>query len=184
MAPQNIEPGSANSSCHGSRIPVRLRMPAKRAAEFIIFHHWGPVWQRKVPPNWLNYHAYGSSRTFLGSGTGVWFRGLAVPSETVFGSIGIDKTHGCVWVHKPCSDKIKAFSSFPVITIAFSRVGPVITGPINTLHIEMKFETEPFSLTHHSWACLKTLYGNQKNGKSHIQKWNTWPLDFYMLSDV
>ena len=88
MAPQNIEPGSANSSCHGSRIPVRLRMPAKRAAEFIIFHHWGPVWQRKVPPNWLNYHAYGSSRTFLGSGTGVWFRGLAVPSETAFGSIG------------------------------------------------------------------------------------------------
>ena len=38
---------------------------------------------------WNIHIPYGSSRTFLRSVTGVGFRGLAVPSQTVFGSIGI-----------------------------------------------------------------------------------------------
>ena len=39
--------------------------------------------------SWYYYSIpYGSSRTFLGSGTGVWFGGCLVPSQEVFGSIG------------------------------------------------------------------------------------------------
>ena len=39
--------------------------------------------------SWYYYSIpYGSSHTFLGSGTGVWFGGCLVPSQEVFGSIG------------------------------------------------------------------------------------------------
>ena len=46
----------------------------KKTVEFIV---WNNEW-------WFKFEfPYGSSCTFLGSGTGVWFRALAVPSQTV-----------------------------------------------------------------------------------------------------
>ena len=79
----------------GTRLPIRV--PRRRPSLDLRPGPWNDGrfrWETSVK-DW--FKAYGSSRSFLGSGTGVWFGGLSrlsTFSDTGHGSIGKGKTHG------------------------------------------------------------------------------------------